>query len=110
MGLLPENCKSAPAAPHERLKRSQNRRRNSRSEYALAEHVKHPLNVYVQERDVLPALDDWLATLCDLMIAAHLLLGGPLVLIWDNLNTHRAEGMREFVETHDWLTVYQLPS
>lgn len=32
-------------------------------EYALAEHVKHPLNVYVQERDVLPALDDWLATL-----------------------------------------------
>jgi site-specific DNA recombinase len=32
-------------------------------EYALANHVKHPLNVYVQERDILPALDTWLATL-----------------------------------------------
>ena len=31
-------------------------------EYALANHVKHPLNVYVRERDVLPALDGWLAT------------------------------------------------
>lgn len=45
----------------------------------------------------------------DLLIAAHVQLGGSIVLIWDNLNTHLAKGMREFVETHDWLTVYQLP-
>ena len=30
-------------------------------------------------------------------------------MIWDNLNTHLAKGMREFVGAHDWLTVYQLP-
>lgn len=46
----------------------------------------------------------------DLLIAAHLQLGGSIVLIWDNLNTHLAKGVREFVETHDWLTVYQLPA
>ncbi len=32
------------------------------AEYALANKVAHPLNVFVRERDVLPALDDWLAT------------------------------------------------
>jgi len=30
-------------------------------EYALAKTVEHPRNVYLAERDVLPALDDWLA-------------------------------------------------
>ena len=30
-------------------------------EYALANHVNHPLNVYVKEADVLPALDAWIA-------------------------------------------------
>jgi site-specific DNA recombinase len=32
-------------------------------EYALATHVKHPVNVYLRESDVLPALDQWLSTL-----------------------------------------------
>ena len=45
----------------------------------------------------------------DLLITAHAQLGGPLIVIWDNLNTHPAKGMREFVGAHDWLTVYQLP-
>lgn len=31
-------------------------------------------------------------------------------MIWDNLNTHLAKGMRVFVDAHDWLAVYQLPS
>ncbi len=30
-------------------------------EYALANTVEHPRNVYLAERDVLPALDNWLA-------------------------------------------------
>jgi len=30
-------------------------------EYALANAVEHPRNVYLAEREVLPALDDWLA-------------------------------------------------
>jgi site-specific DNA recombinase len=32
-------------------------------EYALSAHVKHPINVYLRESDVLPALDQWLGGL-----------------------------------------------
>ncbi|NQE86200.1 IS630 family transposase [Nocardia terpenica] len=46
----------------------------------------------------------------DLLIAAHRQLGGPIVVCWDNLNTHLTAGMRRFVTGHDWLTVYQLPA
>ena len=35
------------------------------TEYALANTVTHPRNVYLAERHVLPALDDWLATVFD---------------------------------------------
>ena len=42
--------------------------------------------------------------------AAHQQLGAPLVLIWDNLNTHTSRAMRELIAARDWLTVYQLPS
>lgn len=45
----------------------------------------------------------------DLLIAAHQQLGGPIVLVWDNLNVHKAAGLREFAETRDWLTIYYLP-
>jgi len=45
----------------------------------------------------------------DLLIAAHLQLGGPIIVLWDNLNTHQTAGMRRFIAEHDWLTVYQLP-
>jgi len=46
----------------------------------------------------------------DLLIAAHRQLGGPIVVVWDNLGTHLTRGMHSFVAGHDWLTVYQLPS
>lgn len=46
----------------------------------------------------------------DLIVAAHNQLDGPIVLVWDNLNTHLSAGMKEFIATQDWLTVYQLPS
>lgn len=46
----------------------------------------------------------------DLVVRAHLQLGAPIVLIWDNLNIHRAAGMRQFAADHDWLTIVQLPS
>lgn len=46
----------------------------------------------------------------DLLIAAHVQLPGPLVLIWESLGTHLAKGMRELVEARDWLTVCQVPS
>ena len=46
----------------------------------------------------------------DLIVRAHIQLKAPIVLIWDNLNVHRAAGMREYAVAHDWLTIVQLPS
>jgi transposase len=45
----------------------------------------------------------------DLLIAAHQQLGGPIVLIWDNLNVHKAADLRKSAEARDWLTIYYLP-
>jgi putative transposase len=44
-----------------------------------------------------------------LLDAAHQQLNGPVVLIWDNLNTHVSRAMRELVAARSWLTVFQLP-
>ncbi|WP_372500109.1 transposase [Sphaerisporangium perillae] len=44
------------------------------------------------------------------MDAAHQQLRGPIVLIWDNLNTHISAAMRRLVEHRAWLTLIQLPS
>lgn len=44
-----------------------------------------------------------------LLDAAHQQLGGPVVLVWDNLNTHVSRTMRELIAARLWLTVYQLP-
>jgi putative transposase len=41
--------------------------------------------------------------------SAHQQLGGPVVLVWDNLNTHVSRTMRELIAARDWLTVYRLP-
>jgi hypothetical protein len=44
-----------------------------------------------------------------LLDAAHQQLGGPLVLVWDGLNTHTSRAMRELIAARDWLTVFRLP-
>jgi len=44
-----------------------------------------------------------------LLDAARQQLGGPIVLIWDNLNTHLSKAMRALADARDWLTVFQLP-
>ncbi|WP_434975104.1 transposase [Streptomyces collinus] len=44
-----------------------------------------------------------------LLIAAHQQLGGPIVLVWDNLNVHKAADLQTFAEARDWLTIYCLP-
>jgi transposase len=51
------------------------------------------------ERDYIALLD-----------AAHQQLGGPMVLIWDNLNTHISAAMRELIAARDWLHVIRLPA
>lgn len=45
-----------------------------------------------------------------LLDAAHQQLGGPVVVVWDNLNTHVSKKMRELIDARDWLTAYQLPA
>jgi putative transposase len=43
--------------------------------------------------------------------AAHQQLRAPIILIWDNLNTHLSARMRTFIDAHaDWLTVVRLPA
>jgi hypothetical protein len=45
-----------------------------------------------------------------LIAAAHQQLHAPIILIWDNLNTHTSAVMRRFLDAHpDWLTVVRLP-
>lgn len=46
----------------------------------------------------------------ELLDAAHRSLGGPIVLVWDNLNAHKSKLMRELIEARPWLRVFQLPS
>ncbi|CUU61054.1 putative transposase [Parafrankia irregularis] len=46
-----------------------------------------------------------------LITAAHHQLRAPIILCWDNLNTHRSQTMRQFLTAHtDWLTVVALPA
>jgi len=46
-----------------------------------------------------------------LVTAAHQQLHAPVILIWDNLNTHVSTAMRTFSGARkDWLTVVQLPA
>ena len=40
---------------------------------------------------------------------AHQQLGGPLVVVWDGLNTHVSHAMADLVAARDWLTVFRLP-
>jgi DDE superfamily endonuclease len=44
-----------------------------------------------------------------LLDAAHQQLGGPIVLVWDNLNTHVSAAMTEMIAARPWLTVVRLP-
>ncbi|RCH59595.1 DDE endonuclease [Streptomyces sp. SDr-06] len=46
----------------------------------------------------------------DLAVRAHIQLDAPVVLVWDDLNTHRAADMRQYAAAHDGLTIVQLPS
>jgi putative transposase len=46
----------------------------------------------------------------DLLDAAHQQLGGPIMLVWDNLNTHISYAMRDYIAARHWLTVYRIPA
>jgi transposase len=40
---------------------------------------------------------------------AHQQLAQPIVVVWDNLNTHVSAAMTDLIAARDWLTVFQLP-
>jgi len=40
---------------------------------------------------------------------AHQQLAGPVVVVWDNLNTHISAAMTDLIAARDWLTVFRLP-
>ncbi|KPI04543.1 hypothetical protein OK006_7022 [Actinobacteria bacterium OK006] len=47
----------------------------------------------------------------DLLVRAHIQLGGPIVLVWDNVRIHLTAPLREFIAANaDWLTVFPLPT
>jgi putative transposase len=51
------------------------------------------------------------ADYASLVTAAHNQLKAPVILVWDNLNTHLSTVMRTFTSAHpDWLTVVLLPA
>ena len=51
------------------------------------------------------------ADYANVITAAHTRLHTPIILIWDNLNTHVSKRMRAFIHAHrDWLTVVRLPA
>ncbi|GLF95171.1 transposase [Streptomyces yaizuensis] len=45
----------------------------------------------------------------DLLKAAHRQLGGPVILIWDNLNVHKDRRLRAFIDAQDRVTASHLP-
>ncbi|HET7176305.1 MAG TPA: transposase [Gammaproteobacteria bacterium] len=51
------------------------------------------------------------ADYASLVTAAHTQLNAPMILVWDNLNTHISAAMRAFTAAHpDWLTEARLPA
>jgi putative transposase len=51
------------------------------------------------------------ADYANLITAAHHQLHAPLIVCWDNLNTHVSAVMNEFITAHtDWLTVVRMPA
>jgi DDE superfamily endonuclease len=44
-----------------------------------------------------------------LLDAARQQLGGPLVVVWDNLNAHVSREMAALIAARPWLTVFRLP-
>ncbi|MFJ9467741.1 transposase [Streptomyces caniferus] len=52
-----------------------------------------------------------LADFRDLIMRARTQLGGPIVLVWDNVRLHLTKPLRESIEANAaWLTVFQLPT
>ena len=66
------------------------------------------VRVHRRRKGERPSLSE--ADYAHLVTAAHRALDAPVIVIWDNLNTHRSRKMRAFTQAREsWLTVVQLP-
>ena len=66
------------------------------------------VRVHRRRKGERPSLSE--ADYAHLITAAHHALGAPLIVVWDNLNTHRSSKMRAFTDARtSWLTVIRLP-
>jgi transposase len=66
------------------------------------------LHVHRRRKGERPSLGE--ADYAHLIAAAHRTLNAPLIVVWDNLNTHRSQKMRRFTGARPgWLTVVHLP-
>jgi Transposase and inactivated derivatives len=45
-----------------------------------------------------------------LLDGAHQYLGGPVVVVWDNLGVHHSAKMRRAIAGRPWLTVFEFPA
>ena len=67
------------------------------------------LHVHRRRKGSRPSLGE--ADYAALIAAAHRSLNAPLIVVWDNLNTHRSKKMRQFTDARDeWLTIIHLPA
>jgi hypothetical protein len=72
-------------------------------------HLFYRMRVHRGRKGVRRSMSE--ADYADLIAAAHHNLQAPLIVIWDNLNTHVSAVMHEFTGAHpDWLAVVQLPA
>jgi transposase len=66
------------------------------------------VRVHRRRKGERPSLSE--ADYAHLIAVAHQALNAPMVVIWDNLGTHRSRKMRAFTDAReDWLTVVRLP-
>jgi len=66
------------------------------------------VQVHRRRKGERPSLSE--AGYAHLITAAHQALNAPMIVIWDNLNTHRSKVMHAFTTARaDWLTIVHLP-
>lgn len=70
-------------------------------------HLIHRTGVYRGRRGEKKGFDEH--DYIRLLDAAHQQLRAPIVLVWDNLNTHKSATMRRLIRARIWLTVFYLP-
>jgi transposase len=70
-------------------------------------HLFYPMRIHQGRKGERRSLSE--AGHAGLITAAHHQLHAPVIVVWDNLNTHVSAVMSALIATRPWLTVYRLP-